>query len=100
MEVDNEPTVSDMVAKVSELKRDFIGICELEITYSQHCKSAEVVDTFDLKNGKPHEWQLISNWVALQTWCFAHGVCIPVQASCLARGVALGHEDRNRGPAE
>ena len=27
-----------------------------------------------------------------RTWCFAHGGCIPVQASCLARGVALGHE--------
>jgi hypothetical protein len=69
--VDNEPTVSDMVAKVSELKRDFIGICELlEITYSQHCKSAEVVDTFGLQNGKPHEWELIIE----QGWHHKHGV--------------------------
>ncbi len=86
-----------MVAKVSEMKRDFIGIYELEMTYSQHCKSAEVVDMFGLQNGKPHEWELILNWVASQTWRFTHGVCIPAQASCLAHGIALGHEGR---PAE
>ena len=73
MKVDNEPTVSDMATRVSELKR-YTGIRESRITYSQHCRFAEVVDTFDLQDGKPHEWMLngqqVLNWIAYH----GHGV--------------------------
>ena len=87
VDVDSEPTVSHIMAHVSE-KRLLIG----KALTASIANLPQLLICLTYAMWTPHELILKDQHRMLRTWRFAHGACVPVQARCLASGVAAGHE--------